>query len=178
MLMWFSAELPPVVADTHTHLPASPAEGAGLVVRSARQHELPALLALEQSSFSADRISLRSFRRFLRQSPCPLYVASDADAVDTVLGYALLLLPARRRDARLYSLAVASSARGRGVGGCLMAACVAAARADGRRELRLEVAVHNRAAIRLYLHTGFHLAGRRRAYYGDGSDAVCLRRTL
>lgn len=167
-----------MVAENHKHLPASTSGGAGLVVRSARQHELQALLTLEQSSFSADRISLRSFRRFLRQSPCPVYVASDADVVDGVLGYALLLLPARRRDARLYSLAVAPLARGRGVGGFLLAASVAAARADGRRELRLEVAVHNRAAIRLYLDCGFHLAGRRRAYYGDGSDAMCLRRPL
>jgi ribosomal protein S18 acetylase RimI-like enzyme len=140
--------------------------------------DLPQLLLLEQASFSGDRLSARSFRRWLRAQPAALSVATSAQAPQALLGYALLLMPARSGAARLYSLAVSAAARGAGVGAQLLAACCEQARAAGRSELRLEVSVHNRAAIRLYLRAGFRLYGRRHGYYEDGADALCLCRFL
>ena len=39
----------------------------------------------------------------------------------------------------------------------------------------LEVSVANIAAIQLYIQMGFHIDGRRRAYYGE-HDAILMRR--
>lgn len=77
-------------------------------------------------------------------------------------------------DAHVMGLAVLPVARGRGWGGALLAALVAAARAVGCGGVTLEVRPANAVARRLYRRAGFTVAGRRTGYYPDGEDALIL----
>ena len=84
---------------------------ANVDVRSAQTEDLNALLALEEKSFTGDRLSRRSFRHAITSSGSALLVAINESGL---LGYALLHLRQGTHLARLYSLAVAPEARGLG----------------------------------------------------------------
>jgi ribosomal-protein-alanine N-acetyltransferase len=85
-------------------------------------------------------------------------------------------------EAEILTLAVASSARRRGLGRGLIDAGAAKAGRLGAQSLFLEVAADNRGAIALYSGAGFALIGRRRGYYTakDGApiDALVLKKAL
>jgi ribosomal-protein-alanine acetyltransferase len=146
----------------------SKARTDSVLVRRGLPADLDALEALERASFATDRLSRRQLRHHLVAPSSELLVAVEDQ---TLLGYALVFHSRRYRIARLYSIAVAAHARGRGVGLALMKALMAAARQRGALRLRLEVRQDNRAAIALYEQLGFVRFGARRAYYGDGADA-------
>ncbi len=81
-------------------------------------------------------------------------------------------------EAEILALAVDPPARRHGSGAALLAAAEACAAAAGARTMYLEVAAPNQPARALYARAGYGLAGRRRAYYRDGSDALLLRKPL
>jgi ribosomal-protein-alanine N-acetyltransferase len=76
------------------------------------------------------------------------------------------------------TLAVRPGARRAGAGRSLMRALMDEAARRGAREMFLEVAEGNDAARALYAALGGQVAGRRRRYYPDGSDALVLRLAL
>ncbi len=106
----------------------------------------------------------------------PGTVAYIAETDDGLLGF--VLARAIGGEAEIISIAVDKLARGQGVGGTLLGHALAAAAAAGAREIHLEVAVANVAALALYAQAGFKESGIRRRYYADGSDALVLRRRL
>lgn len=144
-------------------------------IRTARLDDLEALLALEQASFSADRLSRRQYRHHLRSATASVCVAMQGEAL---LGSALVLFRRGSHVARLYSLAIAASARGRGIGRALLEAVAAIARDRGCGRLRLEVRPDNAPAIALYTRAGFTRSGRRARFYEDGSEAWIFDRSL
>jgi [ribosomal protein S18]-alanine N-acetyltransferase len=99
---------------------------------------------------------------------------SDGD----IAGVAVILFRANSRIARLYSIAVAPHATGRGIASALIAAAENAALARNCRLLRLEVHEKNHAAIKLYLKTGYHAFGRHRQYYQDRGHALRFEKRL
>lgn len=61
----------------------------------------------------------------------------------------------------------------------LLASVVADFEAQGvGKEIWLEVRADNRSAITAYNRSGFLVSGRRKAYYGDGSDALVMTRPV
>jgi GNAT superfamily N-acetyltransferase len=68
-------------------------------------------------------------------------------------------LPAKTDEAMLISMWVAPEARGKGVGGALVDAVIAWARAEGLARLQLEVVDDNAPAIALYARKGFVQTG-------------------
>lgn len=148
---------------------------AGPLLRAATVADLPALLRLEAEAFSGDRLSRRSLRRLLR-APTAATIVSVADG--RVVGYALVLFRRDAKVARLYSLARDRAWQGRGIGGALLDAAEARARARGVAELRLEVRVDNPPARALYARHGYVATGLQPAYYHDGVDAVRMRKRL
>jgi len=80
--------------------------------------------------------------------------------------------------ARLYSLAVAPHAGGRGGAPMLLDAAEEAALARGCRIMRLEVHHANHAATSRYRKSGYREFGRYRAYYEDGGDALRFEKRL
>ncbi len=146
-----------------------------VVLRRGRNGDLSALLALEQAVFTTDLLSRRSFRHFLADRGATLIVA---DQGCKLAGYVLVLYPARSKLARLYSIAVAPHAAGRGVGPLLLDAAEEAAQRRHRTAMRLEVHEHNTRAIARYEKAGYRLFGRHHGYYDDHGDALRFEKPL
>lgn len=147
-----------------------------MLIRPAVRADVDALVGLEEECFDTDRLSPRSFRRFLKQPLDILRVAED----DTgeLLGYGLLLQRRGTHLARLYSLAVSPRARGRGVGRALLRDLEEASQPFDCRFIRLEVRAENEGAIALYKAEGYRRIGRRVGYYEDGGDALLMEKRL
>lgn len=144
-------------------------------IRRAGAGDLAALVALEQAAFATDRMSPRQFRYHLRHPRNRLLVA---EAGGTLLGAALLILRRDPQTARLYSIAVAEAARGKGVGRRLLLRCEREARHAGAGRLVLEVRSDNAAARALYERLGYRVFARRAGYYQDGAEALRMSKTL
>lgn len=137
--------------------------------------DVDALVALEDRLFTTDRLSPRSFRRFLASAHAALIVAEHGDAP---AGYALVLFRPRSAVARLYSIAVAPGTGGRGVGTRLLVAAEAEAVARDCQRMRLEVQEQNAPAIALYRKFGYRQFARREGYYEDGTHALRFEKRL
>ena len=145
-------------------------------IRRGRIDDLDALCALEASSFNGDRLSRRSLRHHLRSACAELWLALDPTG--QLLGYSLMLFRCGTGVGRIYSIAVAAPARGRGVAKALLAAIDRQACGRGMRELRLEVRPDNLAALQLYEAHGYQRFGICPRYYEDGADGLRLRKML
>lgn len=143
---------------------------AAFLVRQATRTDLDAIDALEAVSFDADRFPRRNLSRMLTGGRTIFLIA---DTSGFAAGYLALSFRSGARVSRLYSLAIAPSARGKGVGAALIARAMAETADRGLRAIRLEVRESNIAARTLYERCGFTLRGRRESYYGDG-EAACL----
>lgn len=148
---------------------------APLSIRRAVPGDLDALVALETRVFDYDRMSRAQFRRHLGSGTALVLVAIGGNRL---FGAATIFFRTDATYARLYSLAIASEARGRGIGSVLLDAVEAAARDRGARRLGLEVRTDNSAAIALYEARGYRRSGRREAYYDDGADAYRYLKNL
>lgn len=147
-----------------------------MIIRSAEPSDIEPLVQLEKVCFETDRLSRRSFRRFLN-NPRDSLLLSTTDEGE-LMGYGLLLQRRGTHLARLYSLAVAPDARGRGVARALLRALESAAAESDSRFIRLEVAVDNGRAIGLYESEGYRPIGRKAAYYEDGTSALQMEKRL
>jgi [ribosomal protein S18]-alanine N-acetyltransferase len=139
------------------------------VLRSAVATDVDALLDLERASFSGDRLSRRQLRHLLSgraHGECLVW-AEEGD----VLGAVVVLYRSNSRRARVYSIAVAPAARGRGVGRQLLAAAERAARARGCHALRAEIRHDNPASVALFSAASYRCFGERPGYYEDGMHA-------
>ena len=144
-------------------------------IRPATDADLDALVALERRAFTTDHLSPRQYRHHLHSPTAIVLAAADGSGL---LGKAVVFLRVQSDIARLYSIAVADAARGRGLGEALLEAAERAARARGCRRMRLEVRQDNSAAIRLYERLGYRRFAARQGYYEDGADAWRYEKAL
>lgn len=142
-------------------------------LRKAVPTDIGALLALERL-FPGDRISRRSFAHFLTRANADVWVY---EAGGRVVADAVVLYRAGSSSARLYSIVVDPSARGRGVASELVEAVETGARQRGCRRLALEVRPDNTAAIRLYEKRGYYVRRTLAQFYEDGMDALRLEKS-
>jgi ribosomal-protein-alanine N-acetyltransferase len=134
----------------------------------------PLLAALHAAAFPpADRWGAQAIGLMLA---LPGHFALLADAAGTPTGFAMGRVAADQ--AEVLTIAVHPRARRGGLGRRLMGALAGHAAERGAAELFLEVAETNAAARSLYASMGAVAAGRRRAYYPDGGDALVLRLAL
>lgn len=153
----------------------SQASSAPVRIRPALASDVDALLALENASFSGDRISTRRMKHWVTAKNAILLVAiRNGELIASCLG----LTRADSAALRLYSLAVGKAARGQGLGAKLLRKVEAMARERGCESVRLEVAAGNAAAIGLYQKLGYQVFGRKQRYYDDGQDALRMRKAL
>ncbi len=144
-------------------------------IRAGTRFDIDALLALEQNSFTTDRISRRSFMRFVTKGAHSLLVA---DKAGEILGYVLVLFRSGTSLARIYSIAVADAARGQGVASKLLTHAELIADKRYCLFIRLEVHTNNTAALALYEKFGYKSFTRLKQYYEDGGDAEQLEKRL
>ena len=169
---------PPVIHPAmSTEIPSetpSP-EHPELRLRAATEADIDALAALEQASFSGDRLSRRRLRHWVKADN-RVFLVAEKDGV--LLGYALVLLRRGTRLARLYSLAVGPAGRGQGIGQALLSAAEDASSRSGRLYMRLEVAEQNSAAIALYQKLGYRTFGSYSNYYEDAGAALRMQKRI
>jgi len=144
-----------------------------LTIRIATVADLPAIVELEQASFS-DPWSPAALADAIRPSNHHAIVAVHGQSV---IGY--LIARRVRETAEILTLAVARAHRRTGAGSALLARVMLQLAGHGVRDVWLEVRASNDAARALYRSLGFTPAGMRRAYYrAPVEDAVVLRRAL
>ncbi|GIX22734.1 MAG: GNAT family N-acetyltransferase [Gammaproteobacteria bacterium] len=154
---------------------ASVVDSRAVRVRPARLDDIPALLELEAACFETDRLSRRSLKHLLTRAHAVTLVAESGGVL---LGYVLLLFHRGTALARLYSMAVAPAARGRGLGRLLLERAEQAAHARGFLHLRLEVRSDNPTAIALYERAGYRYLHTKPDYYEDHQSARCYEKRL
>jgi ribosomal protein S18 acetylase RimI-like enzyme len=153
----------------------APDTASHVTLRPAGVADLDALVALENAVFTIDKLTRRGFRHLLSAQTADLIVADENGAL---AGYALVFFRHNAVIARLYSIAVAPAASGKGVGPLLLDAAEQAAQARGCTGLRLEVHEHNARAVALYRKSGYELFGRHLAYYDDRADALRFEKKI
>lgn len=144
-------------------------------LRDARAGDVPALAKIHAASFhrgwGADE-----FERLLAERAAHAHVVCDGPD-GALLGFVLshVVVP----EAEILTVAVTPKARGKKLGGTLLAHHLGRLAALGVTVSHLEVEAGNTAAIALYRRLGYVEAGRRKGYYqgADGaSDAIIMRR--
>jgi ribosomal-protein-alanine acetyltransferase len=138
-------------------------------VCAAHPGDAPALARIASASFPDPWPELL-FRTQLRRSQTRAWVARHTreGVVGYVLGHRVL------DEVQLLSLAVDPSWRRRGIGRGLLDSYLATLRAEGVREITLEVRASNGPAHELYRDLGFEVQGERPRYYPGGESALLL----
>ena len=134
--------------------------------------DLEAVMVLEQAVFAGDAWSTSSMLSEL-SSPNGHYIGVFENEL---LAYAGLSTVPGSFSSDIQTIAVAQSARGRGLGRGLMQALIAKAKAQGSEQVLLEVRIDNEPALALYASLGFERIDVRKRYYQpDNVDAVIMR---
>jgi len=145
-------------------------------IRPATPEDARALVDIENSTFSSDRISPRQMRHLLTRGKAATFVAVADN--DELLGYVMVLLPAPPKPCRIYSLAVGKEHRGKKIASGLMEQMLAYVRERQCQRIRLEVRAADLNVQAIYQHFGFFLVRRIRGYYQDGEDALRMELPL
>lgn len=145
------------------------------MLRPATPADIPALVGLENHSFSSDRLSRRSFRHLLTRGHAVILVD---DGGEVLRGYVLLLFSRGTSMARLYSIAVAPECKGQGVGSGLLDAAEAIVRENDCVSIRLEIRKDNQPSLALFQRHGYKKFKVVHDYYEDHMDALRFEKHL
>lgn len=147
---------------------------AEVVIERMRVDHLPAVLRIEQESYSVPW-SREGFTKELETSPTSFAIVAQRG--ETVLGYVVAWFI--MEEAHIGNVAVAREARRQGIGRLMLEWLLHRAAAQGCTFATLEVRESNVAARRLYERLWFRVAGRRRAYYTKPTeDAIVMVKTF
>lgn len=144
-------------------------------IERADKSDLEQLVSLERATFNYSCISRRSFKQIIESSHNYCWVVRSGN---DLAGYAIAFTRRNSKVWRLYSIAVAQSFRGLGVGNLLMSKILSEARSHGANAMSLEVKSDNKAAIHWYQNCGFETTDILPQYYDDGSDGFKMRFTF
>jgi ribosomal-protein-alanine N-acetyltransferase len=149
---------------------AVPTQPADVTIRDAETADLGGVVRIERVSF-AQPWPYAAFDRFVDESGF-LVADRDGDVVGYVVGD---VTPDFGRDmGHVKDLAVAPSARGRGIGRSLLGQSLTALAVQGADLVKLEVRAGNDPAQALYRDVGFRATRRIDGYYRDGEDALVM----
>lgn len=137
-----------------------PAVPDGIEIRSLRQEDIEAVVAIESEAFTTPW-QASTFEELQDSPGVELMVMTDAE--QGVIGYAVLWVVMDQGE--LANLALTTNRRGAGLGAHLLQHVLVRARDRGVKKLFLEVRASNERAIELYHSFGFEDVGLRRDYY-------------
>ncbi|AEB27994.1 ribosomal protein S18-alanine N-acetyltransferase [Francisella hispaniensis] len=137
-------------------------------ISKAQLTDLQALIDLENSTFSSDKISRKQFTYNINKQKY-FFVAKIQDSL---AGYILCF--EYKKTIRVYSLAVSKNYQGQGIGKKLLEYILN----NSDKNISLEVNTNNLIAISLYQKLGFEINKQINNYYENGDNAykMLLRR--
>ncbi|MDR2954845.1 MAG: ribosomal protein S18-alanine N-acetyltransferase [Prevotella sp.] len=141
------------------------------VVRRACKEDIGDIINIEDKSFNSDGFSRSQFIYLVTRSKGVFYVAVTDSKVT---GYICLLLHSKRKNIRIYSIAILPEYRGRGIAGMLISKAKEFARNEKKSGVSLEVRTDNMLAIQLYEKNGFRTLFTKKQYYHDLTDAFFM----
>jgi ribosomal-protein-alanine N-acetyltransferase len=144
-------------------------------IRPARPTDLDDVVALEARIFAEEAWSPRSIETEFAALGNSRVIDVAVDR-GRLVAYAVLMYVGDSGD--LNRIAVAETHRRLGVASRLMARVLDEAQQRGLRQVLLEVAANNVAALGLYAESGFVEIDRRAGYYPSGQDGVVMRRLV
>ncbi|MGH7787807.1 MAG: ribosomal protein S18-alanine N-acetyltransferase [Candidatus Binatia bacterium] len=148
---------------------------AALVFTQMVAADLPQVMEIERLAFPQPWTP-GLFLHELKLSFSRLHLARTANGGRDLLGYVCWWLVGD--EVHILNLAVHPDARRGGTGRALVQRVIDDATAHGAVSVSLEVRRENEAAAVLYRSLGFHPAGLRKNYYGQGEDAVIMTKDL
>jgi [ribosomal protein S18]-alanine N-acetyltransferase len=151
------------------------------LIRAMAAEDLDRVLVLAGDSVEAPRWTRQDYERIVQDAEPTRLVRCGLVAVcgSNLVGFVVASWLRQETVAEVEGLFVERAYRRRGIGGALIAACMAWARTAGASTMRLEVRASNVAALALYQRYGFSAAGVRRAYYSAPlEDALLLQAPL
>ena len=138
------------------------------ILRLATESDLPAVLAIEQTSFPQPWTSV-AFRNEFKNPYSRLWVVEERTLV---IGYICTWFI--DDEGQIVNVAVLPAYRRQGIGRFLVQYALQEAKKQGVRSLSLEVRSSNFAAIDLYRSFGFERVAVRKRYYENGEDALLM----
>ena len=138
------------------------------ILRRAEETDLPALLAVEQTSF----FSPWKEAAFLSEFANPYSRLWVVEEGENVIGYVCTWFI--HDEGQIANMAVLPEHRRRGLGKILVHHVLQEARKQGVLSLSLEVRRSNHAALELYKSFGFQKFTVRVRYYENGEDALLM----
>ncbi|MDD2534677.1 MAG: ribosomal protein S18-alanine N-acetyltransferase [Eubacteriales bacterium] len=142
-----------------------------IVIRSATLADLPALILIENASFTIPW-SEQSLRIDLENSPPAYLWVAQICPIDRsepeIVGYIACYLGGDH--VQINNIAVLPHFRGSGIGRKLLEALLSWASQIDVADIDLEVRPSNAPAIALYSDVGFNIVGRRPHYYADNDE--------
>jgi [ribosomal protein S18]-alanine N-acetyltransferase len=138
-----------------------------VAIRSARLHDVPAILALEQQAPSAAHWTTEQCNKLVEGG-----VVLVAEAAGELCGFVCAQAVAGQWE--IENVVVAAEFLRRGIGNELVRELIQRAQNGAASAILLEVRESNLPARRLYEKHGFREEGRRRAYYRDPAEEAIL----
>lgn len=144
-----------------------------LSIRAATMSDLSAMMALERHAATAAHWAVEQYEAMFRASS-PGRVALVIEEDTQIQGFVIAVSAGVEWE--IENIAIAGSARRRGLGTRLLGELLDMARAKGAEAVFLEVRASNRAARALYEKWAFSESGQRRSYYQNPQeDAIVYR---
>ncbi len=143
--------------------------GCGLIVREANINDLKHIVDIERKSFKYPYPAV-AFTTLMMLYPNYFLVC---EYCGKVVGYVAAAI-GKDRSGHVISIAVDPEVRGRGIGKLLMKSVESRLIKDGITRFKLEVAVSNYVATKMYESLGFRISGIIKGYYPDGEDAYMM----
>ena len=144
-----------------------------MMVRRAEPGDLASILEIEGLCFPKETaFPAGMFAYLIRYSEALVACEPDGKVAGFVMGYI------SGNAGAVYTLDVHPSSRRRGIGLALLLALEKRLRALGAKAIRLEAALENPGAMRLYRRAGYRERELVRNYYGRGKDAVRMWKCL
>lgn len=153
---------------------------SGITIRHAVRSDADQIVEIEASAFlEEDRFSARQIRRLIENPRAVVIVAEESvDNQPRIRAWAVALIRTHRRwrSGRVYGVAVAHPAKGRGIGRALVTSLIERLGDAGITRVYLEVRADNTPAMTLYESLGFEPIAILADYYADDIHGIRMRR--
>lgn len=101
------------------------------------------------------------------------YLVAKSDGIVGICSFVLAF-----GEGQLINIAVKDVVQRMGIGSMLLETAISMAVQHKAEQFSLEVGAHNAKAIAFYQSHQFDIVGRRKNFYGESQDAICMIRNL